>query len=109
MELDYAKKAILHCYKDGMSAGDLVTAILDFEETDSTSKCDSEEQKTEINLSLQHETFALWKQQQCKKCFKKIASFVALPCGHFAVCEHCCANLCIICELYVTDWIHVYV
>ena len=45
MELDYAKKAILHCYKDGMSVGDLVTAILDFEETDSTSKCNSEEQK----------------------------------------------------------------
>ena len=107
MELDYDKELILHCYEDGMSAGDLVTAILDLQEKSPTSKCDFDEEKSETNLDLRHTTFNFWKQQQCKKCFKKIACFVALPCGHFAICGHCRAKSCIICDMHVTDWIHV--
>lgn len=107
MELDYDKELIIHCYENGMSAGDLVTAILDFKETNPKSKSDGEEEISETNLNLRHKTFNFWKQQRCKKCFKNIASFVALPCGHFAVCRHCRAQSCIICELLVTDWIHV--
>ena len=107
MELDYDKEVILRCYEDGMSAGDLLTAIHHFEENNPSSKRDCDEENSATTLNLRHKTFNLWKQQECKKCLKTIASFVALPCGHFAVCDHCRAKSCIICNMYVTDWIHV--
>ena len=107
MEFKYDKHLILHCYEDGMSAGDLVSAILDFKEKNPILKCDCDKEEGERNLDLRHKTFNFWKQQQCKQCTERIACFVALPCGHFAICSHCRSTSCIICHMHVTDWIHV--
>ena len=116
LELDYSRIAIQHCYVEGMSAGDLVMAILNLGEDDRTFEIydyDNSSRKEEdqpIDLEeLREETYKLWKKEQCKKCWKNKASHVSLPCCHLAVCGECCSNHCIICDLLITDWIKIYI
>ena len=135
-ELGYSENAILTCYEDGMSAGDLVMSMLNFNERHSlfaiysdvsqeirvdTSSQEAEDEHEKVmsltlkeeadskNQQLRDETFTLWKMDQCKKCWKNKASRLALPCCHLAVCEPCCDELCIVCDILISEWIKVYV
>ena len=101
-DLDFSENAILHCYEDGMSAGDLVMNILNLQDNDPIFKI-------YCNITSCEETHTLWKEQQCKKCFNQKASCISLPCCHLVFCKHCRSERCIICSRCITDWIHVYV
>lgn len=118
IELGYAEKAVLRCYKDGISAGDLVMDILNLHESDATSEvfsngtnsnqaqqnCGNDINSVEFQ-QLKKETLELLKVLLCKKCLKCNASCVALPCCHLVVCAHCRDKQCIVCDVLVTDWI----
>ena len=125
-ELGYSKKAIIRCYERGMRAGDLVTKILELEESNpeytfegeeiKSKKDDDDESsrqlerisvKTDIK-GLRKDTLNLWKKQQCHSCWKYKSNRLALPCTHLAICENCISDKCIICNEVVTDWIKIH-
>ena len=112
-ELGYSEKAILRCYRDGISAGDLVMDMLNLHDMDSTfniyASFDTIRQESDKMQTLREETLTLWKKQQCKKCWKSKVSCLALPCCHLAVCKLCCDKQCIICETLIIEWINVFV
>lgn len=121
LELGYSKKAIIHCYQRGMRAGDLVSKIIDLEETNpnqfNSEEINSEEelsrqlQKMTLNKdieSLRKETFYLWQTFQCHSCWKYKSTRLALPCTHLVTCENCISDKCIICKEIVTDWIKIH-
>ena len=137
IELGYSKNAIIHCYENGMRAGDLVSKILDLEsinpnfqnelsEDEVNDKIDSEyselcrklnkiDLREEKRLSvadlhdLREETKRLWAKFQCKSCGVNKSNRLALPCTHLVTCEKCMSDKCVICRQIVTDWIEVFI
>ena len=125
LELGYTKKAIVHCYVNGMQAGELVSKILDLEESNPEFRNEYTQVESESHhelirqvnaLSLQdknkndllQDTIKLWRRQQCHSCWRYKSNMLALPCTHLVICENCTCDKCLICKVTVTDWIKVH-
>ena len=107
-----------------MKAGDLVSKILDLEESNpdfGNEESDDERKSFEElvkkvntlklqnqNGSLLEETQKLWRRQQCHSCWRHKCNLLALPCTHLVICENCISDKCIICKMTVSDWIKVH-
>ena len=137
IELGYSKNAIIHCYENGMRAGDLVSKILDLESINPNFQNELSEDEVNNKIShdyselcrklneidlreekklneadlhdLREETKRLWAKFQCKSCGVNKSNRLALPCTHLVTCEKCMSDKCVICRQIVTDWIEVFI
>ena len=137
IEFGFSRTAILHCYENGMRAGDLISELLDLESNNAnfrfqneiSSKLSKDEAKVEeptvvcnysdlcskvkeLDLkakSLRKETLDIWAKYQCHTCGVNNSNRLALPCTHLVTCENCISDKCIVCNEKVTDWIKIFI
>ena len=106
LELDFTLADIKLCYRHGMNSAALVDRLCDFESERVT--LESTHLKDSARQRLEEETLSLYFKEMCVMCRVNKRNQVALPCSHYLVCDNCTMPTCYMCEMKVTNYIHVF-